>query len=176
MSPRFTFTTLGLLGALLLSAGGCSTAADTPPPSGWFGNVFLGAKGDAADLSKVFIVTFRFGPAGVSAGDVAVSYGTASRLPNARRDYVLELVDADGRTLDSQAVPDPLAIVVEKQGNARLSEGLLTMRFAFSMTGQKVRLSDASGRLLAEAQVESAIVDFCKRNTRDSDCIAKMRR
>ena len=173
MSHKAITTMFGLVAALCLLANGHANA-ETSPPTGWFGNVYLGGQ-SAFDARKSLIVTYRFNDAGVQVADVAVAYGTVSRLPDAGHEYVLELIGSGGKVLSKRTASDPRAVIVEKEGNARLEEGLLTARFAFEPAGQKVRLSDASGRTLAEADLASAITSFCRIHSRDSDCISMAR-
>jgi hypothetical protein len=139
-------------------------------PSGWFGNVYLGGERASFDSRKVFVVSIRVTEAGAQVVDVAVAYGVSSPLPAASADYTLEVVSADGRRLTIQNAPDPRRAIVEKQGNVMLDSGLLSVRLDFNRLGAKVRLQDASGKILVEGDLVSAIDSFCSRNMKDPDC------
>lgn len=145
--------------------------AAPPPPSGWFGNLYLGGS-RSFDANKVFVVSYRLSDGPAQVADVTVAYGAPSKLPPARRDYLVELVGADGRALSSRPAADPRRAIVEKEGNVILSSALLSVRFGFQRAAVKARLSDDLGRTVATADLARAIDAFCERNSNDPDCRA----
>ena len=156
-----------------LCIAGCLIAAPAAAASGWFGNVYLGGDRAAFDAHKVFVVSFRVAAGSARVTDAIVAYGSPTKLPAGRRDYLVELVGADGHALSSRGVADPRVVGVERQGNVLLPDAPLSARVGFDRAGAKVRLRDSAGRTLAEADLTRALDTFCARNTKDPDCRAR---
>ena len=154
------------------AALGIWVAVAKAPSTGWFGNVYLGGGSQEFDAAKVLVVSYRITAAAARVTDVTLAYGSPSPLSAGGDAYTVELIDADGRTMATQALPDPRHAIVERQGNITLESGLLSVRFGFQRAGTKVLLRDGRGNALVEADLAGAIDAFCERNSDDRDCRA----
>ena len=134
--------------------------------------MYLSGSRSSFDARKVFVISYRVAEGSAEVTDVAVAYGAPPALPPARRDYLLELIGADGSTLSTRPAADPRLAIVEREGNVMLPRGLLSVRFDFNRAGAKVRLRDGQGKTLADADLSRAIELFCARNIDDPDCKA----
>lgn len=164
-----TLLTRFVLAAVIFMAASCAGPSQKPA-SGWFGNVYLGGERDSFDAQKVFIVNFEVDDKGARSADMLIAYGVPSRLPGGQDAMRVELLDAGGGVIATIATGDPREAIIEKQGNEKLVSGMLTVRFAFDPAAKRVRLRDASGKSLAETDLDVARADFCRRNAKDPIC------
>jgi hypothetical protein len=171
-----------LVAAVGLSITACQTApnartnADASEPvlqTGWLGNVYLTADPASFDTRKVFVVSYRVSASGVALLGADVFYGAASSLPAAAHDFSIELVSTAGRILTSVVVGDPRKMIVEHQGNVTSSEGILTVRLAYSVDAAAVRVRDATGKLAATTDLRDVVKRFCAAKRSDPDCAPK---
>jgi len=170
VSPGAHISTLKLFALLACAlAPSVSAGAQPEPPSGWFGNVYLGGA-RSFDARKVFVVSYRVTDGAAQLVDASVAYGAESRLPPASNDYALEVLDANGRVLARQQAADPRRIVVEQEGNRTLPSAVLAVRLRFDAAGAKARLHDSTGRVVAESDVAPAVALFCRNNDHDPEC------
>ena len=168
MSRRNRFAIVALCAPSLA----CTTMSgqSSPPPDGRFGNVYLAAERFNLDKRKVVAVSYRVANDRMTVADVVVAYGTESSLPAGRADYVAELLSSDGRILASRSSSDPRMVIVEREGNAMLLEGVLTTRLAFDPSVARARVRRPTDGAVLEHDIRSVVVAFCSRNRADPDC------
>lgn len=139
-------------------------------PRGLVGNILLVEELDQAGSDKVLVASFLFKPDRVEPRDIIVTYGAANPLNSDFHDFRFTLVDEHRRQLVTIEIWNPRKVVVEQQGIVEILEATYAVRFPFDPEAKEVWVLDSNGKLLASADVRSAIAAFCARVQQDPDC------
>ena len=67
------------------------------------------------------------------------------------------------------------SVIVERQGIVVNPEGVLAARLPFRPEADKVRVRDKSGTVVAETDVRSLVLAFCRRLQDDPECAKALR-
>lgn len=175
VGPRFLGIALLSLG---LALGGCATGSSgereeyvgEAGTTGQVGGILLTQNLSQTAAPKVIIASYRVTAAGFTPTQTLVAFGAPGSLGGGGDDYTVELVARDGRTLVKYGIWDPRKAVVERQGIVINPEGFLAARLPFRPEAEKVRVRDKSGTIVAETDVRSVMVEFCRRLKDDPDC------
>lgn len=138
--------------------------------SGQIAGILLTQNLVQANAPKVIVASYRVTAAGFAATQSLVSFGSPGSSSGGGDDYTVELAGRDGRVLFKYGIWDPRKAVVEKQGIVVNPEGTLAARFLFRPEADKVRVRDRSGDVVAETDVRSVVIEFCRRLKDDTDC------
>lgn len=138
--------------------------------SGQVGDVLLTQNLRQTAAPKVIVASFRVTATGFTPTQTLVAFGAAGSVGGGGDDYRVELVGRDGRTLVQYGIWDPRKAVVERQGIVVNPEGVLAARLPFKPEAEKIRVRDKSGTIVAESDVRSVMVEFCRRLKYDPDC------
>ena len=167
----------GLFAALIAQA--CQNApVDTAGAAispGWMGNVYLASGPARESASKVLVLVYLVNSRDVTLTDANVFYGSASRLPVSGKDFLIEILDADARTLATYAADDPRKMIVERQGNVLASEGVLTARLPFDPAVATAQVRNGAGNVVERSELRKIVQAFCAGKTSDPDCEAALR-
>jgi hypothetical protein len=166
---------MAALAAMLLltacaSAGSPKSEVGNTERKGFVGGIMLAEGAAAAAPPKVIVTSYALSGAAFTQQEALVTYGSGGLLANSGEDYRVELVNASERILQSYSVTDPRKFVVERQGIVENPTGVLTARFRFDPSAALVRVRDANSMIVAETNVRSLIVEFCRRAQGDPDC------
>ncbi len=138
--------------------------------SGQIGGILLTENRNQQGAPKVIIASYQVTATGFIAKEAIVSFGSPGSLDGSADDYTVELVGRNGQTLLSYGVWDPRKSVVEKQGVVESPDGVLVARLPFKVDADKVRVRDKGGSVVAETEIKSLIMEFCRRLENDEDC------
>ena len=161
---------------ILLTA--CATSAEQESAignterKGFVAGIMLAEGATAETPPKVIVTSYAIRDAVLTPIEAVVTYGSGGLSTSSGEDYKLEMVNADGRILQSFSVIDPRKFVVEQQGVVENPTGVLTARFKFDRSAILVRIRDAKSKIVAESDLRPLINEFCSRVPRDPDCRA----
>ena len=163
---------------LSLALAGCATGPSESRESfigdattaGQIGGILLTENLDQAQASKVIVASYVVTANSFDPKEAIVSFGSPGTLSGSGSDYTVELISTGGETLLDYGIWDPRKAVVEQQGIVENPEALFAARFPFRPEAAMVRVRDASGRVVAETEIRTIILEFCQGLKNDPDC------
>jgi hypothetical protein len=123
----------------------------------------------SADAAKVIVVSFQLSGDRVEPGEAVLTYGVVRSLPPSGSDFSVDLLSSR-ETLQTKSFADPRKVIAERRGNVVLSQGTLTVRFAYRPAASNVRLRAQNNRVLANVDLRGLLERFCRDNQRDPIC------